>query len=304
MAAYRRDLRRYADHLEAAGRLGPADVLVVDLGAFVTGLRAGDQDHPPLSAASTARALAAARGWHRFWAAEGWATDVSVHQPTPRPPQRLPRPLDVDAVARLLDAPDPAAPVGLRDRALMEVLYGSGARVSEAVALDVRDVRPALARQVGTDPDSTPFVLVTGKGGKQRYVPLGSRARSALDAYLVRARPALAARRSGTVPSADALFLNARGERLSRQSAYAVLMAAARRAGLPQPSSPHVLRHSFATHLIEGGADVRVVQELLGHASLSTTQVYTRVTVDTLREVYATAHPRARAAARDAPGPG
>ncbi|WP_255205082.1 tyrosine-type recombinase/integrase, partial [Actinomadura sp. BRA 177] len=175
-------------------------------------------------------------------------------------------------------AGDPGSARGLRDRALLELLYGSGARISEAVGLDVDDLdlRDGFAR-------------VAGKGGKARVVPIGDYAREAVDAYLVRARPGLA----GAGRGGPALFLNARGGRLSRQGAWMVLRAAADRAQLSEVS-PHTLRHSFATHLLDGGADVRVVQELLGHASVTTTQVYTLVTVQLLREVYATSHPRAR----------
>jgi integrase/recombinase XerD len=293
VAAYRRDLARYLDHLSSRGRAVPGDVTAGDVADFVVGLRT---TAPVLSTASTARALAAVRGWHRHWATAGWAPDVAADVPGPRPPDRLPRALTVDEVDRLLSAPPDDTPAGLRDRALMETLYGTGARVSEVVALDAADVRPVLADAAAGRVPEPPFVLVRGKGGKERLVPLGRRAREALEAYLVRARPALAERRRGGLPAREPLLLNARGERLSRQSAFAVLATAARRAGLPSPASPHVLRHSFATHLVEGGADVRVVQELLGHASLATTQVYTRITVETLREVWATSHPRARGA--------
>jgi integrase/recombinase XerD len=188
----------------------------------------------------------------------------------------------VDDVERLLHAAGAEeTPLAIRDRALLELLYGTGARISEAVGLDVDDV----------DLDDG-VARLWGKGSKQRMVPIGSYAVSAVSAYLVRARPVLAT--GGSRTSTPALFLNARGGRLSRQSAWAVLRSAASRAGLTVEVSPHTLRHSFATHLLDGGADVRVVQELLGHASVTTTQIYTLVTVDRLREVYAAAHPRAR----------
>jgi integrase/recombinase XerD len=208
----------------------------------------------------------------------------------PAPGRRLPKALPYDQVLRLLEAAgggsgDPAAgvdggPRGLRDRALLEMLYSTGARISETVGLDVDDL------DLGER-----SVVLRGKGGKQRLVPIGRPALAAVDAYLVRGRPVLAARGKG---NAGALFLNARGARLSRQSAWQVLHTAAERAGIAAAVSPHTLRHSFATHLLDGGADVRVVQELLGHASVTTTQIYTLVTVNTLREVWATAHPRAR----------
>ncbi len=198
----------------------------------------------------------------------------------PAPPRRLPKALAVDEVLALLEAAGiDAGPRGVRDRALLEVLYGTGARISEAVGLAVDDLDLTAAT-----------VLLRGKGGKHRIVPLGSYAAQAVEAYLVRGRPALLAAGHGS----PALFFNRRGGRLSRQSAWTVLRTAAERAGLTAQVSPHTLRHSFATHLLDGGADVRVVQELLGHASVTTTQIYTMVTVERLREVYATAHPRAR----------
>jgi integrase/recombinase XerD len=225
--------------------------------------------------------VVAVRGFHRFLLREGTtASDPARGVRPPPPPKRLPKAISVEDVAALLAAAGAdETPRALRDRALLELLYGSGARISEAVGLDVDE----LDLEAGT-------VRLLGKGGKERIVPVGSYAREAVSAYLVRGRPALAA--AGTGP--PALFLNARGGRLSRQSAWTVLRAAAERAGVRRAISPHTLRHSFATHLLDGGADVRVVQELLGHASVTTTQVYTLVTVDRLREVYATAHPRAR----------
>jgi integrase/recombinase XerD len=226
--------------------------------------------------------VVAVRGWHRFCVREGLAsTDAAAQVRPPTPPRRLPKAISVDEVERLLDAAGAdSTPLALRDRSLLELLYGTGARISEAVGLDVDDV----------DLDDG-VARLRGKGGKQRVVPLGSYAAAAVSAYLVRARPVLAA--GGLRTSTPALFLNARGGRLSRQSAWAVLRSAASRAGLTVEVSPHTLRHSFATHLLDGGADVRVVQELLGHASVTTTQIYTLVTVDRLREVYAAAHPRA-----------
>lgn len=245
--------------------------------AFLAVLREGSDDHPPLAASSAARALVAVRGLHKFAVREGLvALDAARAVKPPAAPRRLPKALPVDDVLRLLEAPGADA---LRDRALLEVLYSTGARISEAVGLDLDDI------------DSHErTVLLDGKGGKQRLVPIGRPALDALDAYLVRSRPGLAAGGRGT----PAVFLNVRGGRLSRQSAWQTLKVAAERAGIAASVSPHTLRHSFATHLLEGGADVRVVQELLGHASVTTTQIYTLVTVNTLREVYATAHPRAR----------
>ena len=303
LAAYRRDLARYQAAMSDRGRAHIGDVTVPDVAAYLAGLRQGGDGHPPLAASSAARAMAAVRGLHAFATAEGLAdADPASQLPPPVPARRLPRAIGIAEVERLLAAAalggaaasGGAAPAGaalggvaggplqLRDRALLELLYGTGARISEAVGLDVDDV-------------GAPTLRLAGKGGKHRIVPVGSYAAQALDAYLVRGRPALAAatRRGSASP---ALFLNARGGRLSRQGAWGVLKAAADRAGLTGVS-PHTLRHSFATHLLDGGADVRVVQELLGHASVTTTQVYTLVTVDKLREVYAAAHPRAFGAA-------
>jgi integrase/recombinase XerD len=274
IAAYRRDLTRYAGHL---GGTDLAAVTERDIAAYLRRLR------EDLSAASAARSISAVRGLHRFAAREGLVEqDVSREVAPPVPPRRLPRALGVDEVQRLLDAaPGPDPLLSLRDAALLEFLYGTGARVSEAVGLAV-DQLDLEARTV----------RLKGKGGRSRVVPVGGYAAAAVEAYLVRARPALLAR-ARTGRSGQVLFRNARGAPLTRQGAWLVLRAAAARAGLREDLSPHVLRHSFATHLLDGGADVRVVQELLGHASVTTTQVYTLVTVEKLREVYVTSHPRA-----------
>ena len=287
LAAYRRDLDRYLAHLSALGVAAPAEVREEHVAAFLAAIRTGEDGGRPLVATSAARAVVAVRQFHRFLLLEGTAaTDPAGEVRPPGTPQRLPKALSVGEVERLLEAAGTEGEGnGLRDRALLELLYGSGARISEAIGLDVDDVDRDVHEEAG-------LVRLRGKGGKERIVPLGSYATRALDAYLVRLRPQLAANGRG----GPAVFLNARGGRLSRQSAWAVLQAAARRARLPAGAhgvSPHTLRHSFATHLLEGGADVRVVQELLGHASVTTTQIYTRVTADHLREVYAAAHPRA-----------
>ncbi len=285
--SYRRDLRRYTEFLAGEGVDDATEVREEHVAGFLARLRTGDEEHPPLSAGSAGRAVVAVRGFHRFLLREGTTeTDAAAAVRPPSPPKRLPKALPVSDVEAILEAAGSAGTtLALRDRALLELLYGTGARISEAVGLDVDDLDLAAAGP-GSDGGA---VLLRGKGGRQRVVPVGSYAATALDAYLVRARPELVATGSGT----PAVFLNARGGRLSRQSAWAVLAKAAERAGVTGDVSPHTLRHSFATHLLDGGADVRVVQELLGHASVTTTQVYTLVTVDRLREVYATAHPRA-----------
>ena len=286
LSSYRRDLRRYQDHLLSRGVNDLAGVTEDDVSEFLIAVRKGDADAGvvALSAVSAARALIAVRGLHRFAAAEGLTVlDVARAVKPPTPSRRLPKSLTVDEVLALLDGAggdSPSdGPLALRNRALLELLYSTGARISEAVGLDVDDI-DTHARSA----------LLRGKGGKQRLVPVGRPAIEALHAYLVRGRPELARRGRGT----PAIFLNARGGRLSRQSAWQVLQDAADRAGLTAAVSPHTLRHSFATHLLDGGADVRVVQELLGHASVTTTQIYTLVTVHALREVWAGAHPRAR----------
>ena len=305
LEAYRRDLQRYAATLARAGRTEIGAVSTQDVADYLAGLREGDPDHPPLAASSAGRAVVAVRGLHAFAVTEGLAADDPARLVRPPvPPRRLPRAISIPEVDRLLEAAGGgrggvaagaaaevlarATPGGLRDRALLELLYGTGARISEAVGLDVDDLDLSAEARSASVPA---VVRLLGKGGKQRIVPVGSYARAAVEAYLIRARPVLA-RAARTGPASPALFLNARGGRLTRQGAWGALRAASARAGLAEVS-PHTLRHSFATHLLDGGADVRVVQELLGHASVTTTQVYTLVTVDRLREVYAAAHPRA-----------
>ncbi len=251
LVAYRRDLRRYVEHLSRRGVVGAGTVVERDVSDFLAVIRTGEDGGRALTAGSAARTVVAVRGFHRYLMLEGRTSGdpaAAVHPPTP--PRRLPKAVSVGDVERLLEAASaPATPAALRDRALLELLYGSGARISEAVGLDVDDV----------DVDRG-LVMLHGKGSKDRLVPLGSYAVAALDAYLVRARPGFASKGRGT----PALFLNTRGGRLSRQSAWTLLQSAARHAGMSAAVSPHTLRHSFATHLLEGGADVRVVQELLG----------------------------------------
>jgi len=286
LLAYRRDLARYTAFLESRGYAAPDDVAEPDVEDFLLAVRTGSDGRTALSDSSTARIVVAVRGWHKFLLLDGvTGVDPARAVKPPAQPKRLPKAISVGDVEKLLDAAGLGdGPVPLRDRALLELVYGTGARISEAVGLDVDDVDRTPGRAA---------VRLFGKGSKERIVPLGSFALDAVEAYLARARPALAVGSKGGSPG---MFLNTRGARLSRQSAWAVLQVAAERAGLAggEHISPHTLRHSFATHLLAGGADVRVVQELLGHASVTTTQIYTTVTPDTLREVFAASHPRAR----------
>lgn len=276
VAAYRRDLRAYLTHLASRGRHSAKDIEVADVSAFIAALRTGET---PLAASSVARMLSTVRGFHRFMLDEGEAeADVAVDSTPPKLPSRLPKAITIEQMERVLEAASGDDVLALRDRALLELLYATGARISEAVDLNVDDM---------IDGD---VVRLLGKGHKQRIVPVGSFAQAAIEAYLVRARPLLSTRG----PATPALFLGVRGSRVSRQNAWLIIRARAEQAKLGVEISPHTFRHSFATHLLEGGADVRVVQELLGHASVATTQIYTHVTADTLRDMYTTAHPRAR----------
>ena len=279
VAAYRRDLGRYVDFLAGRGIDTLTDVTAVEITEFVRSLSAEQ------AASSVARHVVSVRNLHAFAHEEGLApNNPAAEVSPPRIAQRLPKALTIDEVTRILEAPDRAEVTGLRDAALLELLYGTGARVSEIVGLDVDEVTAAIA-----DPDAGLRLL--GKGGKERIVPLGSYAAAAVGDYLVRARPTLAQAAARHDP---ALLLNQRGRRLSRQSAWAVMQSAAKRARVDADVSPHSLRHSFATHLLDGGADLRVVQELLGHSSVAAPHIYTLVTIEHLREVHAAAHPRAR----------
>ncbi len=284
LAAYRADLARYSSFLEEKGIEHPGQITELAITEFAESLKLKSG----LISSSVARVLAGVRGLHKFWLLENITPgDVAAAVKPPKSPRNLPKAITVDQIEKLLAAagPDPADeaamaadPVRVRDRAMLELLYATGARISELINLDLDDlVDPTLVR-------------LFGKGSKERIVPVGGYAQRALDAYLVRTRPTLVGQGKGT----PALFLNQRGGRLSRQSAWQIISEAARVAELPGEISPHTFRHSFATHLLEGGADVRVVQELLGHSSVATTQIYTLVTVDKLREIYGTAHPRAR----------
>ncbi len=279
---YRRDITRYLNDLAAQDITRWEQITPQVIHDHLARMASGELGtaHAP---SSIARASASIRGFHRFALREGIAaSDPTADIRTPKQGAHLPKALTIDEVTRLLEA----ACVGedarsLRDSALLEMLYATGARVSEIVALSADDL----------DLDEElPVVRLFGKGRKERLVPVGRHAREAVEAYLVRARPLLASRGRGE----SALFLNQRGKPLSRQSAWEIIQRAAARANLEQQISPHTLRHSFATHLLEGGASVRDVQELLGHASVQTTQIYTKITITTLREMYRSAHPRAQ----------
>lgn len=282
---YKRDIERYRLDLESHGISDLKTIKSADIERHLADLSAGTVSGKPAAASSIARASAAIRSFHTFVS----ATSPDMHNPaaritSPKQGSHLPQALSVEQVSALLDAARVGDDVtSLRDSALLELLYATGARVSEAVglALDDLDLDEAL-----------PVIRLFGKGRKERIVPLGSYAKAAIEAYIVRSRPVLAQRGQGS----PALFLNSRGRALSRQSAWEIIQRAAGRAGIDEDVSPHTLRHSFATHLLEGGASIRDVQELLGHASVQTTQIYTRVTPTTLKEVYQLAHPRAKAA--------
>ncbi len=284
LLAYKRDLKLYSDFLESSEVVDAKSIsesIVRDFAQYLVVTKG-------LVATSVARVLAAVRGFHKFLVLENLIeNDVTAAVKPPKSPRRLPKAISVSEIEQLLKAagPDPVETSALasdvirvRDRAILELLYATGARVSEVVNIDIDDL---------VDPE---IIRLFGKGSKERLVPVGKYAQSALQSYLIRVRPSLAALAKGT----PALFLNQRGTRLSRQSIWQIISDAATTAKIDREVSPHTFRHSFATHLLEGGADVRVVQELLGHASVATTQIYTLVTVDALREIYATAHPRAQ----------
>lgn len=283
LLAYQRDLTRYLDFLRANGCTSPSQVTHSHVASFSEALQTGADGRTALTASSASRTVTAVRGWHKFMLTEGLTdSDPAAEIHPPHVGRRLPKALSVEEISAILEA----ASIGdektaTRDRALLELLYATGARISEIVNLVIDD----LDRESGC-------IRLFGKGRKERIVPVGQYAWLTLDAYLVQGRPPLVNKGTGT----PAVFLNTLGRPLSRQSAWGVLRTAATRAGLDVEAlhiSPHTLRHSFATHLLAGGADVRIVQEMLGHASVTTTQIYTQVTVDHLREVYATSHPRA-----------
>jgi integrase/recombinase XerD len=271
-------LTRYIEFLRREGIDEPADVSRESVAAFAVELAGGSERSAGLSARSMAQAFSAVRMFHRFLVAEGYSSlDPTAVLVSPSMPVRLPRALSREQVDRLLDTPPGGDEKGIRDRLILEMLYATGMRISELVGLDLGD----LDRQER-------IVTCHGKGGKWRMVPYGRAAGEVLEQYLAEVRPRLARRRAG-----KALVLNMRGERLSRQGCWKIVKGHARTAGIEELVTPHGLRHTFATHLLEGGANLLVVQELLGHSSIATTQIYTEVTREHLRKVYARTHPRA-----------
>ena len=278
VAAYTRDIDAYLLWLSERDITEAQQITLQLVSDYVQWL--ATRTERPLTASSQSRTLSSIKGFHKFLVEEGLLEhNVTADLNPPKLPKRLPKAISVEQMSALLAATDGEEEIRVRDKALLELLYATGARISEAVNLNVDDVTM-----------NEGMIRLRGKGGKQRIVPVGSYAQSALDAYLVRVRPVFSARGKST----PALFLGPRGARVSRQMAWLIIREAGERAQLDIELSPHTFRHSFATHLLSGGADVRVVQELLGHASVSTTQIYTLVTADTLRETYITAHPRAR----------
>lgn len=281
IAAYRRDLTKFGDFL--TGTASSFDAIseqkIVD---YEVALKSND-----LSLSSINRALSALKGFYQYCEREYHIDNPSRESNSHRLARKLPKALTVDEVSRLIASGYQEGDISsYRNCALLELLYSTGARVSELINLTVSDVAKTM-----TSDGEVPVIRVRGKGSKERLVPLGSFALKAIEDYLTRTRPTYASKNS---QSENALFLNQRGKRLSRQSAWQIVLDAAEKSNLTGKVSPHVLRHSFATHLLDGGADIRVVQELLGHSSVTTTQIYTLVTIDKVREAYSTAHPRAR----------
>ena len=285
IAAYQRDLRKLVEFFDISNTDTGA-VLAADIAAFETSLKTLD-----LAPASINRIMSAVRTFYKYQNREFGITDPTTEIAHNKSARRLPKALTVSEVASLIDAGLREGDViSLRDHAMLELLYSSGARVSEVIGINLSDFAKSTLNG-----DEITTLKVRGKGGKERIVPLGKFAVAAIDNYLVRTRPELATKSGRKESSVNgALFLNQKGTRISRQSAWQIVLTAAERAGITSKVSPHVFRHSYATHLLDGGADIRVVQELLGHASVTTTQIYTLITIDKIRESYSSAHPRAR----------
>ena len=279
--SYQRDLGKFSDFLSVEGKnfieLQPSDVT-----DFTVFLKASQ-----ISASSTNRCISALKGFYKYCALEYEVFNPTAESTTLKTPRRLPKALSISEITSLIDsAKREGDPVSLRDCAIFEILYSTGARVSEVIGINFADISTQ-----DLEGERISVIKLRGKGSKERIVPLGKFAFAALEEYLVRTRPLLAAKNA---KSESALFLNSRGKRLSRQSAWQIVLDAAQATGLTGKVSPHVFRHSYATHLLDGGADIRVVQELLGHASVTTTQIYTLITIDKVRESYSSAHPRAK----------
>ncbi|MFM6841513.1 MAG: site-specific tyrosine recombinase [Candidatus Planktophila sp.] len=279
--SYARDLKKFEELIDER----TIDFEMVD--ESVISQLIGELKSGGLAPTSINRFLSALKGFYKYCALEYSIVNPMVDINQFKVARKLPKALSVEEVTRLIESTmNPADPNSLRDRAMVEILYGTGARVAELVGIDVSDIS-----KDAVDGEEITIIKLRGKGSKERLVPLGKFALEAIEDYLVRVRPALLSKNS---QGERALFLNARGTRLSRQSAWLTVLKAAKLSGLEGRVSPHVFRHSYATHLLDGGADIRVVQELLGHASVTTTQIYTLVTIDKVRESYSLAHPRSK----------
>jgi integrase/recombinase XerD len=282
VAAYRRDLKNF-DRFLNSNILDFTNISETDVVNYEV-----HQKAKGLSLASINRSTSALKTFYKYLSREFSITDPTTSISTNRLARKLPKALTIAEIESLINSTEISSnATSLRDRAILEILYGTGARVSEVVGINIGDFGKTILE--GSEIST---LKLRGKGSKERIVPLGTYARTALDNYLVRLRPQLA-EKSKASRSESALFLNSRGTRLSRQSAWHIVIAAAQVCDLTGKVSPHVFRHSYATHLLDGGADIRVVQELLGHSSVTTTQIYTLITIDKVREAYATAHPRA-----------
>nr|WP_036184095.1 site-specific tyrosine recombinase XerD [Ureibacillus manganicus] len=275
LASYRRDLESYIEHLHKVQEIeNLSEVSRSNILLHLEDLRTNG-----IAARSIARHISAIRSFHQFLLREKVTdSDPTIHLDMPQIDQKLPRVLTIEEIDALIAAPDRRKPQGIRDVAMLELLYASGMRISECIGLDLNDVHITMG-----------FVRVFGKGGKERIVPLGKSALKAIDSYLQIARDQL----QGKYPKTDAFFINQRGKRLTRQGCWKLLKEHAQKANIKKEITPHTLRHSFATHLIENGADLRAVQEMLGHADISTTQIYTHISKTRLSEVYKQFHPRA-----------
>jgi integrase/recombinase XerD len=279
LGAYRSDLAQLGEFLKRRG-VSPLDVEHGDLAAFLAELADGGEDRPPVAAATLQRKAACLRSFYRHLRREGLIhSDPTADLRGPPKSRRLPKVLSREQVAKLLSQPTGSEPLALRDRALLEVMYACGLRVSEAIGLDLGDVDPEEG-----------MLRARGKGSKERIVPVGREAVAALQAYSARGRPRLVG-----VRVESRLFVNHRGSALTRQGLYKIVQNHARSAGLKELMTPHTLRHTFATHLLAGGCDLRSLQEMLGHADLATTQIYTHLSSERLKEAYFDAHPRAHA---------